>query len=101
MEHPSVQIVVHMSSEDPFLTPTVERLGLGVVQSFGRYHQKYNSEMNDFEVTQEGFLKATVGTTVDFIHRPGCVYDAVNVQQMGGNMSLYSLSFTLSSTMCS
>ena len=99
MEHPSVQIVVHMSSEDPFLTPTVERLGLGVVQSFGRYHQKYNSEMNDFEVTQEGFLKATVGTTVDFIHRPGCVYDAVNVQQMGGNMSLYSLSFTLSSSM--
>ena len=98
VEYPSVQIVVHMSSEDPFLTPTVERLGLGVVQSFGRYHQNYNSEMSDFEVTQEGFLKATVGTTVDFIHSPGCIYDAVNIQQMGGNVSLYSFSFTRSSS---
>ncbi|MGB2156150.1 MAG: hypothetical protein ACPHZ4_04030 [Candidatus Poseidoniaceae archaeon] len=98
VEFPSVYIVAHMSSEDPFLTPTIEHLGLGVVQSFGRYHQKYNGDMNDFEVTQEGFLRATVGTTVDFTHQPGCVYDAVTFHQKGGNMSLYSSGFSQGST---
>ncbi|MGB1567446.1 MAG: hypothetical protein ACPHBQ_03090, partial [Candidatus Poseidoniaceae archaeon] len=98
IEHPSVQIVAHMVSDNPYLTPTVERLGLGVVQSFGRYHQKYNTEMSDFDVTQDGFLQATTGTTVEFIHSPGCVYDAVTLYQFGGNLSLYSFSFTQSST---
>lgn len=98
VEFPSVYIVAHMSSDDPFLTPTIEHLGLGVVQSFGRYHQKYNGDMNDFEVTQEGFLRATVGTTVDFTHQPGCVYDAVTFHQKGGNMSLYSSGFSQGST---
>ena len=98
VEFPSVYIVAHMSSDDPFLTPTIEHLGLGVVQSFGRYHQKYNGDMNDFEVTQEGFLRATAGTTVDFTHQPGCVYDAVTFHQKGGNMSLYSSGFSQGST---
>ena len=98
VEHPSVNIVVHMASDDPYLTPTVERLGLGVVQSFGRYHQKYNIEMSDFEVLQDGFLQATIGTTVDFVVSPGCVYDAVTFHQYGGNLSLYSFSFTQSSS---
>ena len=98
VEHPSVSIVVHMVSDNPYLTPTVERLGLGVVQSFGRYHQKYNSEMSDFEVLQDGFLQATTATTVDFEITPGCVYDAVTFHQYGGNLSLYSFSFTQSSS---
>ena len=75
VEYPSLQIVAHFSSTDPFMTPTVERLGLGIVQSFGAYHQKYNSAMSDLEVTQQGFLRATAGTTVDFNIAPGCVYD--------------------------
>ena len=98
IEYPSVQIVVHLASNNSYLTPTVERLGLGVVQSFGQYHQKYNSDMSDFEVTQDGYLQATTGTAVEFIHRPGCVYDAVTSYQFGGNVSLYSFSFTKSSS---
>ena len=98
LEYPSVRIVAHMASNDSFLTPTVEYLGLGVVQSFGRYHQKHNTEMADFEVTQEGLLRATAGTSVDFTHVPGCVYDAVTFHQKGGNMSLYSFGFSLGST---
>jgi hypothetical protein len=93
IEYPSVYIVAHMSSNDPFLTPTIEQLGLGVVQSFGRYHQKYITELEDFEVTQEGLLRATAWTSVDFTHQPGCVYDAVTFHQKGGNVSLYSSGF--------
>tara|TARA_B100001741_G_scaffold33348_2_gene23863 strand:- start:23749 stop:30069 length:6321 start_codon:yes stop_codon:yes gene_type:complete len=98
VEYPSVQIVAHMTSNNSYLTPTIDRLGLGVVQSFGLYHQKYNTEMSDFDVTQEGFLQATTSTTVEFIHSPGCVYDAVTLYQFGGNLSLYSFSFTQSSS---
>ena len=83
VEHPSVHIVAHFSSTDPFLTPTVERLGLGIMHSFGAYHQKYNSEMSDLEVTQEGFLRATTGTTVHFDLAPGCVYDTVDAYHIG------------------
>ena len=95
VEYPSLQIVAHFSSTDPFMTPTVERLGLGIVQSFGAYHQKYNSAMSDLEVTQQGFLRATVGTTVDFNIAPGCVYDTVDAYHIGGNLSVYSFSFNL------
>ena len=78
------------------MTPTVERLGLGIVQSFGAYHQKYNSAMSDLEVTQQGFLRATAGTTVDFNIAPGCVYDTVDAYHIGGNLSVYSFSFNSS-----
>ena len=93
VEHPSVQIAVHMASDNPYLTPTVERLGLGLVQSFGRYHQKYNSDMADFEETQEGLLRATTGTTVAFNHSPGCIYDSITTHHYGGNLSIYSPNF--------
>ena len=93
IEHPAVQLVVHMDSDDPYLTPTVERVGLGVLQMFGRYDQKYNSEMKDLEITQEGYLQATSGTSIPFSHRPGCVYDSLIAHQYGGNVTLASPAF--------
>ena len=54
--------------------------------------------MSDLEVTQQGFLRATVGTTVDFNIAPGCVYDTVDAYHIGGNLSVYSFSFNLGQT---
>ena len=93
IDHPSVQVQVHMASSDPYLTPTVERLGLGVVQSFGLYHQKHNPDLSDLEETQEGFLRASNATSISFNHKPGCVYDSLTSYQIGGNVSLYSFNF--------
>ena len=98
VEHPSVQLLVHMNSSDPYLTPTVERLGLGMLQMFGRYHQNYNSEMSSLETTQEGYILATTATSIPFSHRPGCVYDSVTTHQVGGNVTLTSTAFNQGQT---
>ena len=87
-EYTSVRIVVHMSTTDDLVTPTLERVGLGLKHTFGAYriqtHPMYPTKLT---VDSTGYIQpSTQGLVFDSLF-PHCYWDEVVIIQRGNNLT--------------
>jgi hypothetical protein len=90
-EYPSVRIVVHMSTTDILVTPTLERVGLGLKQTFGAYQVQTNSlrsSSNNLTVDSNGYLSTHASDVIINSFYPQCFWDEVIVTHRGNNVSV-------------
>ena len=90
-EYPSVRIVVHMSTTDILVTPTLERVGLGLKQTFGAYQVQTNSlrsSSNNLTVDSNGYLSTPASDVIINSFYPQCFWDEVIVTHRGNNVSV-------------
>ena len=94
-EYSSVRIVVHMSTTDILVTPTLERLGLGLKQTFGAYQVQTNSLSftNNLSVDSNGYISAPSSTTLFNTFYPQCFWGEVIVTHRGANLTGFGTGF--------
>ena len=94
-EYSSVRIVVHMSTTDILVTPTVERLGLGLKQTFGAYQVQTNSLSftSNLSVDSNGYISAPSSTTMFNTFYPQCFWGEVIVTHRGANLTGFGTGF--------
>ena len=88
-EYSSVRIVVHMSTTDILVTPTLERLGLGLKQTFGAYQVQTNSLSftSNLSVDSNGYISAPSSTYMFNTFYPQCFWGEVIVTHRGANLT--------------
>ena len=94
-EYSSVRIVVHMSTTDILVTPTLERLGLGLKQTFGAYQVQTNSLSftNNLTVDSNGYISAPSSSTIFNTFHPQCFWGEVIVTHRGANLTGFGTGF--------
>ena len=99
VEVPSIQINAKLSSDNHYVTPSIEKLEMGVSSYFDAYHatnmlnETYNSQ--NLVINEQGQMSAEIFTEVSFKTYPGCPSIDTKITSFGDNVSYQSDYFSL------
>jgi hypothetical protein len=98
LEVPSIQINAKLSSDNHYVTPSIEKLEMGVSSYFDAYHAtNMLDEINhhNLDINEQGHISADILTEVSFRVNFGCPSIDTKITSYGYNMSYQSDYFSL------
>ena len=91
IHHPTLQLKVHLATENELLTPSIERLSVGSVHYYDAYHHRNNPftsvGLNQLSIDQDANLVAATSTSLVWDMEAFCPFQSMVVETYGDNLS--------------